>query len=78
MSLEEINEVFGDEVVVHLTHLTEEERKNLDMVIESDSRDPEKTTAAHVESSSVSSDTENPGRSLMNSKGGSASAKLLH
>lgn len=30
LSLEEIAEQFGDEVVVHLTHITDEERKRLD------------------------------------------------
>jgi len=36
LSLEEIGAVFGDEVVVHLTDLTDEERKELDKVIAAD------------------------------------------
>lgn len=36
LSLEEIGAVFGDEVAVHLTDLTEEERKDLDKVIAAD------------------------------------------
>lgn len=36
LSLEEIGEKFGDEVAVHLTDLTEEQRRELDRVIESE------------------------------------------
>ena len=30
LSLEEINELFGDKVVVHLTHISDEEKAELD------------------------------------------------
>lgn len=43
-SLEELAELFGDTVVVHLTDVTEEERRQLDKEIES-----EKAQMAHVE-----------------------------
>lgn len=33
LSLEEINEVFGDSVVVHLTHISDEEKAELDAKI---------------------------------------------
>ncbi|KAI9842253.1 MAG: hypothetical protein M1830_007818, partial [Pleopsidium flavum] len=33
LSLEEINEKFGDEVAVHLTHITDEEQAKLDEAI---------------------------------------------
>ena len=33
LSLEEINELFGDEVVIHLTHISDEEKAKLDEVI---------------------------------------------
>jgi Sugar (and other) transporter len=41
LSLEEIGERFGDEVVVHLTHITDEQKKVLDEVI--DTEKPELT-----------------------------------
>lgn len=34
LSLEEINELFGDSVVVHLTHITDEEKAELDAKIQ--------------------------------------------
>ena len=34
LSLEEINELFGDAVVVHLTHISDEEKAELDAKIE--------------------------------------------
>jgi len=33
LSLEEINELFGDDVVVHLTHISDEEKTQLDQKI---------------------------------------------
>ena len=33
LSLEEINEKFGDTVEVHITHITDEERAKLDVVV---------------------------------------------
>jgi hypothetical protein len=33
LSLEEINEVFGDDVVVHLIHISDEEKANFDATI---------------------------------------------
>lgn len=33
LSLEEINELFGDAVVVHLTHISDEEKAELDAKI---------------------------------------------
>lgn len=33
LSLEEVNELFGDEVVVHLTHISDEEKVQLDNAI---------------------------------------------
>lgn len=33
LSLEEINELFGDAVVVHLTHISDEEKAELDATI---------------------------------------------
>ena len=36
LSLEEINEMFGDEVVVHITHISDEEKRKLDAQIAMD------------------------------------------
>lgn len=33
LSLEEINELFGDDVVIHLTHISDEEKAELDQKI---------------------------------------------
>ncbi len=49
LSLEEIGEKFGDEVVVHLTDLTDEERRQLDDTI----ANKDGSEAAHVELTSV-------------------------
>jgi hypothetical protein len=38
LSLEEIGEKFGDEVLVHLTHITDEERAKLDQAIEAEAK----------------------------------------
>ncbi|KAI1618363.1 hypothetical protein EDD37DRAFT_263319 [Exophiala viscosa] len=34
LSLEEVNELFGEKVLVNLTHASEEEKKNIDRAIE--------------------------------------------
>ncbi len=47
LSLEEVGERFGDEVVVHLTDLTEAERRELDEKIRAEKGG---SLAAHVES----------------------------
>ncbi|OAA59741.1 General substrate transporter [Niveomyces insectorum RCEF 264] len=54
LSLEEIGEVFGDDVAVHITHLTAAEREQLDRNI-----DAEKTTgeANHVDAPAASSES---------------------
>lgn len=38
LSLEEVNELFGDEVVVNLSNASEEEKKNIDQAIEETER----------------------------------------
>jgi len=47
ISLEEINAIFGDEVVVDITHATAEEKRKLDEVIEE--KAAEIVTSEHVE-----------------------------
>ena len=38
LSLEEINELFGDEVVVHLTHISDEEKVRLEKEVGIDNK----------------------------------------
>ncbi len=47
--MEEINERFGEQVIVHLTQLTDEERAELDTIIQVTGRNGEKPAPVHVE-----------------------------
>jgi hypothetical protein len=54
LSLEEIGEQFGDEIGVHLTHITDEERKKLDAEIDVEEDEKGRLGGEHVETKRVS------------------------
>lgn len=53
LSLEEVNGLFGDEVVVQLTHITEEERAKLDERIDAREKNREEPSVSPSKSSSA-------------------------